>query len=329
MPHSLHCDFFLPDIADGEDKSSPLLNRLRKNYRLIRKFGKKTGTNCFRLYSGEIREYPLTIDYYDGRLCIHYLCRARELSAPPQELKKTAEEALKKMLGASLKAIYWKVRAKKKESRQYEKLAASGEFFPVFEYGARFYVNLRDYLDTGLFLDHRETRRMVASLSEGKNVLNLFAYTCSFSVHAALKGAATTTSIDLSNTYTSWGKENFELNHIPLEHHKIIRGDCLKIIKELNLQKERFDVIIIDPPTISRSKKMDQLFDIQQDYLFLLAQAIQLLAPQGLIFFSTNSKKFRLDPQAFPSCRFEEITAKTTPLDFHTPIHRCWKISLV
>ena len=138
----------------------------------------------------------------------------------------------------------------------------------------QFKINLVDYLDTGLFLDHRETRKLIASLAAGKRLLNLFAYTCSFSVHAALAGASYTKSVDLSNTYTDWGRDNFLLNSIPLTHHEIIRADCLKFVDEEIASGATYDLIVIDPPTLSRSKKMDQLFDIQQDYLYLLKGAL-------------------------------------------------------
>ena len=196
----------------------------------------------------------------------------------------------------------------------------------MLEYGVKFKVNLVDYLDTGLFLDHRETRRMVALLAKGKKVLNLFAYTCSFSVHAVVAGASFTKSVDMSNTYTDWGRDNFRLNGLSLENNPIIREDCLKFLEE-----ERgvlYDLIIIDPPTISRSKKMEQMFDVQIDYIYLIQQALRLLAPNGIIFFSTNSRKFDFDETHFSGCRIVDISKQTIPIDFHNQkIHRCWKIS--
>lgn len=317
----------LPGIADGEDKSSPFANRIRKNYRHIRKWAKRTITDCFRLYDREIPHYPLAIDFYAGRFCVHYFSRVRGEEEPPAALVEETIQALKMIFGAPSDTIYWRTRAKRKETRQYEKTGESKEFFTVLEYGVKFKINLVDYLDTGLFLDHRETRQLVAALAKDKRVLNLFAYTCSFSVQAAVAGAAFTKSVDMSNTYTAWGRENFILNSFSLQHHTIVRADCLKFLDEERRTGLKYDLIVIDPPTISRSKKMTQLFDIQVDYMPLITKALQLLSKGGVIFFSTNSRKFVLDENQFPSCKIIDITAKTIPLDFHDPkIHRCWKI---
>jgi 23S rRNA (cytosine1962-C5)-methyltransferase len=318
----------LPTIADGEDKSSALGNRIRKNYKYVRKWAKRSATDCFRIYDREIRQYPLAIDFYAGRFCVQYFSRTRGQDDPPAELVEEIVHLLGKIFGASRESIYWRTRAKHKETRQYEKIGDSKEFFTVLEYGVKFKINLHDYLDTGLFLDHRETRRMVASISKGKRLLNLFAYTCSFSVHAAVAGAQFTKSVDMSNTYTAWGRDNFLLNSISLKNHEIVRADCLKFLDDEIRFGIKYDVIVIDPPTISRSKKMSQLFDIQVDYVFLILKALKLLSSGGVIFFSTNSRKFVLDESRFSSCSIEDISAKTIPLDFHDPkIHRCWKIS--
>jgi 23S rRNA (cytosine1962-C5)-methyltransferase len=319
---------FLPLLGDGEDKSSPFKNRIRKNYRHIRKWAKRTQTDCFRIYDRDIKEYPVSIDFYAGRFFVHYFSKDRDRDEIPVALQKEVEETLISIFDVNPELIYSRVRVKRDKTEQYEKLSDAGECFTVREYGAKFKVNLLDYLDAGLFLDHRETRQMVAALACGKRVLNLFAYTCSFSVHAALKGAAYTKSVDLSNTYIAWGKENFLLNDLPLNKHEFVRADCLAFLKEEIASQRRYDLIIIDPPTLSRSKKMDQMFNVQLDYAPLLLQALQLLSPQGVIFFSTNSRKFSFDATLFPTCRITEITHKTIPFDFHNQkIHRCWKIS--
>lgn len=319
----------LPEIADGEDKSSPFVNRVRKNYRHVRKWAKRTLTNCFRIYDREIREYPLAIDFYDGRFCVQYFSRTRESTEPPSDLMVEVEQALRTIFGNACGEICWRTRAKRKETRQYEKRDEAGDFFTVLEYGVKFRVNLKDYLDTGLFLDHRETRHLVASFAKDKRLLNLFAYTCSFSVHAAKAGASFTKSVDLSNTYTDWGYQNFKLNFLSLKNNQVIRADCLKFLEEEVQSGAKYDLIVIDPPTISRSKKMSQLFDVQVDYIFLISSALKLLNKNGMIFFSTNSRKFILDGQRFPNCVIKEITGKTLPIDFHDPkIHRCWTISI-
>jgi len=194
---------FLPLISDNEDKSSILKNRIRKNYRHLRKWGNRTKTNCFRIYDRDIKEYPLAIDFYAGRLYVQHFSFDRNNPKASTELKTMVEEILKSLFETPSKDIYWCSRVKRKKLEQYEKKGIKKEFFEVLEYGVKFWVNLQDYLDTGLFLDHRETRQMVASLTKGRRLLNLFSYTSSFSVHAAIKGAIFTKSVDLSNTYTS------------------------------------------------------------------------------------------------------------------------------
>ncbi|MFI5343610.1 MAG: class I SAM-dependent methyltransferase [Chlamydiales bacterium] len=318
----------LPAIVDGEDKSSPLANCIRNNYRHLRKWAKRTLTDSFRLYDRQIKQYPVSIDFYAGRFSVHYFSKQRASSEPPPELVEETNKALSNIFGANSHSIFWRIRSKHKETRQYEKLSESKEFFTVYEYGIKFKINLIDYLDTGLFLDHRETRRLVASCAKGKRMLNLFAYTCSFSVHAAAAGAALTKSVDMSNTYTAWGRDNFIINSIPLEDNEIVRADCLKFLDDEIHSGRQYDLIIIDPPTISRSKKMDQMFAVQDDYISLLSKALKLLSPGGIIFFSTNARKFVFDETCFKGCSIKEITDQTIPLDFHDKrIHRCWKIS--
>ena len=318
--------FFLA-IADGEDKSSPLKNRIRNNYAHFRKWAKRANTNCFRLYDREIREYPLAIDFYDGHFCVHYFSKYNP--EPTPELVEETTNALCSLFSVTPDFIYWRTRIKREKVQQYEKLGHSKEFITVYEYGVKFKINLLDYLDTGLFLDHRETRKIVASCAKGKRLLNLFAYTCSFSVHAAMAGARFTKSVDMSNTYTAWGEENFILNGLPLETNPIVRADCLKFLDDELRSSTRYDIIVIDPPTLSRSKKMTQFFDIQVDYISLLTRALKLLLKGGILFFSTNSRKFVFDESHFEQYSILEISEKTLPIDFHDKkIHRCWKLSL-
>ncbi len=320
----------LPPLSEGQDKSSPFKNALRNTYRHLRKWAKRTLTDCFRLYDREIYHYPLIIDLYAGRFCVHYLAPSKDKADPSDILVTETNQILCELFGIGLDNIFWRTRIRSKETRQYEKEDSSRDFFYVYEYGVKFKINLRDYLDTGLFLDHRETRRWVASISQGKRLLNLFAYTCSFSVQAAAKGAVYTKSVDMSNTYTAWGRDNFRINGLSLKNNVVVRADCLKFLDEEINGEESYDVIVIDPPTISRSKKMTRLFDIQQDYVFLISRALRLLSEDGIILFSTNSRRFSLDPTLFPSCSIQEISGKTIPQDFHDKkIHRCWKISSI
>lgn len=318
-------DSFLPLLLDHDDKNSPLKNRIRKNYRHLRKWATRTKTNSFRIYDRDIKEYPLAIDFYDGRFCVHYFTSTRDTEEPREDLYEEAMDAIDSLFHPPPEWIHWRTRIKREKREQYEKTGGTKEFFSVLEYGLQFRVNLTDYLDTGLFLDHRETRRLVASMAAGKRLLNLFAYTCSFSVHAAAAGALSTKSVDLSNTYTEWGRENFLLNALPLTNNLIIREDCLQFLQD---ERGVYDLIVIDPPTISRSKKMDQMFDIQKDYPFLISKALALLSPGGTLFFSTNSRGFDFDESLFQGSTIIDISKKTIPIDFHNQkIHRCWKIS--
>lgn len=316
----------LPVILDNEDKSSLLKNCIRNNYRHVRKWAKRTSTNCFRIYDRDIKEYPLAIDFYAGRFCLHGFSFSQDGDGLKETLRQEAEDVLSSLFGAKSDSFFWRVRKKREKVEQYEKVGESKEFFPVLEYGVKFWVNLTNYLDTGLFLDHRETRKYVSSLAKDKRVLNLFAYTCSFSVHAAMGGARSTKSVDLSNTYTAWGRDNFLLNGIPLDLHLIIRADCLKFLES---ERGVYDIIIIDPPTVSRSKSMDQMFDIQIDYIYLISKSLKLLAEGGVIIFSTNLRTFVFDQSQLPPCSIVEISKKTLPIDFRDPkIHRCWLISV-
>lgn len=318
----------LPLIADGEDKSSPFKNCIRKNYRHIRKWAKRTETNCFRVYDRQMHHYPLAIDFYAGRFCVHYFAKSKEEEVPSQGFVDEVNGVLIDLFQTNEEMIFWRTRKRSKETRQYEKFGASKDFFVAYEYGLKFQINLVDYLDTGLFLDHRETRRLVAAHSAGKRVLNLFAYTCSFSVHAAAAGAVFTKNVDMSNTYTAWGKRNFELNNLPLKNNAVEREDCLKFLDHEIRAGVKYDVIVIDPPTISRSKKMEGLFDIHVDYVDLIKKGLRLLVEGGVIFFSTNSRRFQFDESQFKGCKIIDITDKTLPIDFHDKrIHRCWKIN--
>jgi 23S rRNA (cytosine1962-C5)-methyltransferase len=319
--------FILPEIANGEDKSSPFINCIRNTYRHVRKWAKRTHTNCFRIYDRQLYHYPLAIDFYAGRYFVHYFSPDRDEDEPPAALVTEIENALSDTFRATSSEIFWRSRIRRKKQQQYEKHNVLQEFFTVYEYGVKFKVNLVDYLDTGLFLDHRELRRLVASCAKGKRVLNLFSYTASFSVHASNQGATFTKSVDMSNTYTEWAKDNFVLNGISLKENELIRADCLKFLDDEIQHGARYDIIVIDPPTISRSKKMDQLFDIQKDYVLLIRKAQELLNRKGVIFFSTNSRKFIFDSHQFLNTTTSDISKKTLPIDFHdVKLRQAWKI---
>jgi 23S rRNA (guanine2445-N2)-methyltransferase / 23S rRNA (guanine2069-N7)-methyltransferase len=221
--------------------------------------------------------------------------------------------------------IFLKVRKPQKGLLQYEKQAEHGEFFEVREGPCRFLVNLSDYLDTGLFLDHRPTRRLIGELARGRRFLNLFGYTGTASVRAALGGAATTTTVDLSRTYLDWARRNMALNGIEGERHRFIQADCLRWLER---ERQRHDLIFLDPPTFSSSKRMQGHFDVQRDHLNLIRKALARLAPGGILLFSTNFRNFRLNEAALADVSVEDITDRTIPRDFqrNPRIHRCWTI---
>jgi len=318
---------FLPILSDNEDKSSILKNRLRKNYRHLRKWAKKASTDCFRIYDRDIKEYPLAIDFYAGRFCVQYFSSDREEDEASLLFQEEVNDCICSLFSVDPKLIYWRSRIRRRKVEQYEKKGDKREFFTVIEHFVKFKANLNDYLDTGLFLDHRKTRQLVAAISKGKSVLNLFAYTCSFSVHAAVKGAVFTKSVDLSNTYTNWGRENLLLNSLDPKKNVVERADCMKFLEREVKSGEKYDIIVIDPPTISRSKKMEEMFDVQKDYVFLLKHALKLLEEGGVIFFSTNSKRFQFDKSLFSECIIEDISYKTAPEDnFKKKIHQCWTV---
>ena len=316
---------FITQIFDNEDKSCLLKNCIRNNFKHIRKWALRTQTNAFRIYDRDIKEFPLAIDFYDHRYCIHYFSFSKDSDQVRPDLKDAAESALFSLFQARPEQIFWRTRFRRDKVEQYEKTSDEKDFFQVLEYGVKFWINLTDYLDTGLFLDHREIRKYISTISKDKKVLNLFAYTCSFSVHAAKGGACFTKSVDMSNTYTAWGRKNLILNGFSSKDHEIVREDCLKF---LQIEKHLYDIIIIDPPTLSRSKKMDQMFDVQKDYVFLISKALNLLTPQGVIFFSTNLRTFVLEKDLLPKCNILDVTKKTLPLDFRDPkIHQCYRIT--
>ncbi|NBI12754.1 bifunctional 23S rRNA (guanine(2069)-N(7))-methyltransferase RlmK/23S rRNA (guanine(2445)-N(2))-methyltransferase RlmL [[Haemophilus] felis] len=305
-------------------------NRLQKNLKKIEKWAKQQGLNAYRLYDVDLPEYNLAVDRYDDHIVV------QEYAAPKNIDENKARQRLLDAVTATLKVtsvetnkLILKVRQKQKGTNQYEKLANKGDYFYVNEYGAKLWVNLTDYLDTGLFLDHRLTRKMLGEMARGKDFLNLFAYTGSATVHAALGGAKSTTTVDMSNTYLNWAEQNLLLNDVGGKQHKLIQADCLQWIVRCDRQ---FDLIFVDPPTFSNSKRMEDSWDVQRDHIKLMTQLKRILRPDGTIVFSNNKRGFKMDfdgMNALGLC-VQEISAKTLPLDFerNKQIHNCWLITL-
>ena len=305
-------------------------NRLQKNIKKIEKWAKQQGLDAYRLYDADLPEYNVAVDRYGDHIVV------QEYAAPKNIDENKARQRLLDAVTATLQVtgietnkLILKVRQKQKGTNQYEKLANKGEYFYVNEYGAQLWVNLADYLDTGLFLDHRLTRKMIGEMAKGKDFLNLFAYTGSATVHAALGGAKSTTTVDMSNTYLNWAEQNLILNDIEGKQHKLIQADCLQWLEKCDRQ---FDLIFVDPPTFSNSKRMEDSWDVQRDHIKLMRNLKRILRPNGTIVFSNNKRGFKMDFEALDELGLSavEISAKTLPLDFerNKQIHNCWIVTM-
>lgn len=314
-------------VDDGVmSQTDALINRVLKNGRHLRKWAKREGLEAYRLYDRDIPELPYAIDLYGDWLHLQLFEGKRPLEEPQIAAHR---EALSAAFEIPPDHIALKTRQRQRGSDQYQKLDEDAPFFSVRERDLLFEVNMRRYLDTGLFLDHRDTRRMVRERAEGKSLLNLFAYTGSFTVYAAAGGARRTLTVDMSQTYQAWTRRNLILNGLDgPKRHGLICTDVLKFIQDAPAAGERFDLIVLDPPSFSNSKRMQDAFDIQRDHPWLLRKTLRLLSPAGELFFSNNRRGFKLDPGLEGEAQFEEITSKTIPPDFqrYQP-HRCWRIS--
>ena len=310
----------------SSDVAVDFANRLQKNIKKIEKWAKQQGLDAYRLYDADLPEYNLAVDRYADHIVV------QEYAAPKNIDENKARQRLLDAVNATLNVtgietnkLILKVRQKQKGTNQYEKLANKGEYFYVNEYGAKLWVNLTDYLDTGLFLDHRLTRKMLGEMAQGKDFLNLFAYTGSATVHAALGKAKSTTTVDMSNTYLNWAEQNLLLNDIEGKQHKLIQADCLQWLEKCDRQ---FDLIFVDPPTFSNSKRMEDSWDVQRDHIKLMKNLKRILRPNGTIVFSNNKRGFKMDFAKLEELGLSavEISHKTLPLDFerNKQIHNCW-----
>jgi 23S rRNA (guanine2445-N2)-methyltransferase / 23S rRNA (guanine2069-N7)-methyltransferase len=333
----------VPDeSAPGEpasEETRALINRLKKNERHLSRWAKRNDVTCYRLYDADLPEYAFALDRYqsalDPALCWYHL---QEYQAPksidPDKAAARLQQAvgvLRDRFGIDDHALFIKQRRRQKGREQYRKQDRQGELLPVREGPARLLVNLSDYLDTGLFLDHRITRAMIREQARDKSLLNLFCYTASVSVQAALGGASRTVSVDLSATYLNWARENFAANDLEDEdRHQFLQQDCLELLKRPRRHglDGGFDLIFLDPPSFSNSKRMSDVLDIQRDHETLIRQAAELLAPGGVLYFSTNRKGFRLAESLGRDLDLRDITRQTIPEDFkrRPKIHQCWEI---
>jgi 23S rRNA (cytosine1962-C5)-methyltransferase len=313
----------------SEEKQIMFKNRLTKVFRHLSKTARKQNVGCYRIYDHDLPEFPLIIDIYEDKTYVSEYKRKHGLEEEAHLYwLKTSVKTISEVTGIDEKNIFTKLRQRKAgRSGQYRKEDFSKNEFIITENGLKFIVNLSDYLDTGLFLDHRITRKMIMDESNEKNVLNLFAYTGSFSVYAAAGSAKSVTTVDLSNTYINWAKRNFVLNgFVDEKKYRFVVADVMSFLK--TVEKSSYDIIIMDPPTFSNSKKMEGILDIQRDHLELINDCMNILSPEGVLFFSTNFTKFEIDSSKINAGSIIDITKATTPFDFEGKLKRwCYKIT--
>jgi 23S rRNA (cytosine1962-C5)-methyltransferase len=300
-----------------------LANRLAKNVKARRAWAKREGVTAFRLYDVDMPEWPVAIDEYAGLVHVIAYPRKKQLKAGVGALVAEVQQACAQGLGVSPADVIVKVHEPKPWGEApFERAPGPTRLVTVEEYGRRFECNLTDFLDTGLFLDHRVTRRRVGTESKGARVLNLFAYTGSFTVHALAGGAAETTTVDLSNTYCAWAERNLSLNGFSIgPRHRVVRDDVLAFIEH---DRGQYELIVVDPPSFSSSKKMGRRFEVQRDHPWLLERCLERLAPSGALYFSTNFQDFSLSPEVRGAV---EVTDETLPFDFRQRLHRCWRLT--
>lgn len=309
--------------------STPLKNRLQKNSKKLKSYLQKNGIEAYRIYNKDIPEYPYLIDIYGKHAVIYE--QGKKLTDEEDSLREKHQKDIESVITECFlippSLQNFKIRQKQKGLEQYQALdPKSNDYFLVNEGPFKFLVNLERYLDTGLFLDHRPLRDFLFKNSAGKKVLNLFCYTGSLSV-AAAKGGATVTSIDMSNTYLDWAYENFIKNDLDPKKHVFFHADVLKELPIRKENKETFDIIILDPPSFSNSKRMEEDLDIERDHPLLVRDCMLLLAPGGTLYFSTNKRKFELHSIITTQYLVKEISQWTIPQDFHhSQIHRAFSI---
>jgi len=343
--------FFIPKAKTQEDHLSQInetikaeqtehsgaemfANRVKKNLKKLSSWVKQNHIHCYRVYDADLPEYAVAVDLYQGD---KVWISVQEYEPPKSIDEQKANQRLAgllseipKIFGIDNDQIFLKIRRKQKHTDQYEKQGDQGHFHVIEEAGCKLLVNFEDYLDTGLFLDHRPIRLLIQRQAKNKRFLNLFGYTGSATVHAAIGGASATTTVDMSHTYLNWAKKNLALNNIHGEH-EFIQADCLEWLanQASQPQNKRYDLIFLDPPTFSNSKRMNDVLDIQNDHGVIINDAMTLLATDGVLYFSTNFRRFKMDYEALIAFNIEDITAATIPEDFarDQKIHFCWRIT--
>ena len=361
----LPCKLLLFEVATAAVQEKPggadFANRLQKNLKHLGKWNKRMGVGSYRLYDADLPDYAVAVDVYEiaamgrshsaqphtahshgSQRHVHVQEYAAPKTVDPIKAEKRLRDALahiQQMLEVPAANLHYKLRRSQRPGAQYGRQAETGAFHEIDEHGCRLLVNFDDYLDTGLFLDHRALRRRIQQEASGKRFLNLFCYTGSATAHAAQGGATQTLSIDMSNTYLDWAQRNLQRNGVrtqTFDHppsrwpaHALLRADCLKWLEAAAARAEpQFDLILCDPPTFSHSKKMEGVLDVQRDHPTLIRQCAALLAPGGTLYFSTNRRGFKLNPALSGELAVQDITAQTLDEDFKRPppAHRCWSV---
>ncbi|MFK3799125.1 MULTISPECIES: bifunctional 23S rRNA (guanine(2069)-N(7))-methyltransferase RlmK/23S rRNA (guanine(2445)-N(2))-methyltransferase RlmL [unclassified Pseudomonas] len=312
-----------PRLSEG---GQMFANRLQKNVKAMGKWVKREGIDCYRVYDADMPEYAMAIDLYHDWVHVQEYAAPKSVDPEKASIRMfDALAAIPQALNIDKSRVIVKRRERQSGTKQYERQSAQGKFNEVSEGGIKLLVNLTDYLDTGLFLDHRPMRMRIQREAAGKRFLNLFCYTATASVHAAKGGARSTTSVDLSKTYLDWARRNLSLNGFS-DKNRLEQGD---VMAWLESSRDEYDLIFIDPPTFSNSKRMEGVFDVQRDQVQLIDLAMARLASGGVLYFSNNFRKFQLEENLSQRYAVEEITAQTIDPDFarNGKIHRAWKIT--
>lgn len=307
--------------------TEPFVRRLQKNQKKLARWLKDKAIQCYRLYDADIPEFAVAVDIYADRAHIQEYKAPTSIETAKARQRLTAiMHVLPHVLQLTPEKVFLKQRSRQRGKEQYLKQSLDSERFIVSEGTVKLWVDLAAYLDTGLFLDHRPLRLKLANICTGKRFLNLFCYTAAATVHAAAGGASESTSVDMSKRYIQWAQDNFKLNHINVYKHRLI---CADVLKWLDTHKESYDIIFLDPPTFSNSKKMEDVLDIQRDHADLIDKAMRRLKPDGLLYFSTNFRRFKPDADLFNRYQIIDISTWSIPDDFarNTRIHCCFKIS--
>jgi 23S rRNA (guanine2445-N2)-methyltransferase / 23S rRNA (guanine2069-N7)-methyltransferase len=322
-------DFATPEQVEITEQGRMFANRLKKNIKHLAKWARKNDLSCYRVYDADLPDYAFAIDLYDDQVHVQEYAPPKQID--PQKAIERLKEAMQlipEVMQLPATHIALKVRQKQRGTQQYEAQAAHKQRFQVSENGLKFWVNLTDYLDTGLFLDHRDTRQLLLQNAAGKDFLNLFSYTGSATVYAAAGQATSTTTVDMSNTYLAWAQDNMLLNQFKGGQHAFIRANCLEWLQAAQQEEQRYGLIFLDPPTFSNSSRMEGVFDIQRDHVALLKLTSELLTDDGMLIFSTNRRDFKMAEADLEGLTLTDISQATIPKDFerNNKIHYCWQI---